>query len=141
MTNHVLNPRQYYLTLCQEVDDDLCQAMLRYMLDQGFIGEKRRVSRAQLAAALLGKADDRNDRKIRKAKEILVRDMKVPILSSAGVAGYYLAEYQDEIDAFTEENNNRIQSLHDQNTAVRKIKLPYLPPKHIQQKPLWGERL
>lgn len=142
MAFQIFDPRQYYLELCAEITDELCLAMLHYMLDNGFIGFEHRVTRGELAEALLGDASDRNDRKIRKAKEVLTRD-GFPILSSSGSAGYYLAQYQDEIDGFIQENNNRIASLQEQNSAARKaarrIQLPYLPPKHIQQQ-LFGGR-
>jgi len=136
-----LDPLTYYHNLCKEVTDELCLAMLQYMIDNDCIGEKHRVSRAHLANALLGKVNDRNDRKIRRAKAILVKEKGVPILSSSGSKGYYLAEFQDEIDGLIQENNNRITSLMEQNQAIRKVKLPYLPPDHIKQNRLWGKRL
>jgi hypothetical protein len=136
---HDFDPRTYYLALCKEVTDELCLSMLQYMIDNGCIGEDHRVSRSHLASALLGKVTTGNDRKIRKAKETL-NQMGFPMLSSSGAKGYYLAEYQDEIDEYTVENNHRIASLHEQNRAVRKVKLPYRPPKHLEQKNLWEGR-
>lgn len=126
------DPRTYYLTLLKEVTDELCCKMLRYMIDNDCIGEDNRVSRAHLASALLGKADERNDRKIRKAKEIIVKDMGILILSSSGTRGYYLAEYQEEVDAFVRENNNRIASLRQLNNVARSIHLPNTPPPNSQ---------
>jgi hypothetical protein len=139
LTRTAIDPRQYYLNLCDEVTDELCLAMLHYMIENAYIGFEHRVTRGELAEALLGKDNPRNDRKIRKAKETLTKQ-GFPILSSSGTAGYYLAEYQDEIDGFIQENNNRIASLQEQNRAARKIKLPYLQPKHVQQRQLFGGR-
>ena len=127
-----LDPRTYYLDLCREVTDELCRDLINYMIEFGCIGYANRVTRAHLASALLGKASSRNDRKIRKAKERLIHD-RVPILSSSGTAGYYLAEYQDEIDDYVMENNNRIASLQEQVKAARKVRLPYRQPDHIEQ--------
>lgn len=88
--NHYrIDPRQYYLDLCKKVTDDLCRSMLRYMLHRGYIGEKNRVTRAELAVALLGSANPRTDRKIRKAKEELTKK-GFPFLSSSGAMGMIL---------------------------------------------------
>ena len=121
------DPRAYYLSLLEEVTDELCLAMLRYMIDNHCIGEDNRVSRGHLASVLLGKADDRNDRKIRKAKELIVKNTGILILSSSGAKGYYLAEYQEEVDAFVRENDSRIASLRQLNNLARLVHLPNKP--------------
>jgi hypothetical protein len=138
MLRNAIDPRQFYLDLCKQVTDELMQQLLGYMINHGYIGHNNRVTRGELATALLGVHEDRTDRMIRKAKEELTRQ-GVPILSSSGTAGYYLAEYQDEIDEYIRENNNRIQSLHQQNSAASKVKLPYLPSTHTPQPRLFEE--
>ncbi|MDY6867469.1 MAG: hypothetical protein SVT56_06130 [Chloroflexota bacterium] len=127
------DPILFYRNLCREVTDELCLNMLNYMIENGCIGFNNRVSRAHLASALLGKANATNDRKIRKAKALLIEKMGVPIMSSSGSKGYYLAEYQDQIDGLITENNTRIASLMAQNRAINRIKLPYNHPSHTKR--------
>jgi hypothetical protein len=138
---HKFDPRTYYLALCKEVTDEFCLDMLKYMIENDCIGYNSRVSRSHLANALLGKVTTGNDRKIRKAKETL-NQMGFPMLSSSGAKGYYLAEYQDEIDEYTIENNHRIASLMAQNNAINRVKLPYVAPSKSKQTqpPLWSGR-
>ena len=126
------DPRAYYLSLIEEVTDELCRDMLNYMIENGCIGEECRVSRAHLAGVLLGKVNEHNDRKIRRAKEIIVKEKGILILSSSGTKGYYLAEYQEEVDAFIKENNNRIASIRQLNNVARRIVLPHTPPPDTQ---------
>ena len=121
------DPRTYYLSLLEEVTDELCLGLLHYMLENDCIGEQNRVSRSHLASALLGAVNDRNDRKIRKAKEVIVKEYGILILSSSGARGYYLAEYQEEVDAFVQENSNRIASLRQLNNLARRVHLPNKP--------------
>ena len=126
------DPRTYYLSLMEEVTDELCLDLLNYMLENDCIGEQNRVSRSHLASALLGAVNDRNDRKIRRAKEMIVKDLGILILSSSGARGYYLAEYQEEVDAFVRENNNRIASLRQLNHLASRVHLPSKPASHSQ---------
>jgi len=129
------DPFTFYLMLCESVDDRLRERLLRYMVQHGYIGKKHRVTRRELAIELLGKFTQRTDRMIRKSKEGL------PILSSSGKSGYYLAAYQEEIDAYIQENKNRITSLQQNIHAAKKIKLPYLQPDHMKQLNFLEERL
>ncbi|MEA3327791.1 MAG: hypothetical protein U9R53_10895 [Chloroflexota bacterium] len=133
MTNTATNfdPRTFYITLCWEITDDLRQKLIRFMVDKGYIGKEHRVSRQELAIQLLGKHNPLTDRKIRKAKE------GTPILSTSGKSGYYLPEFQDEIDDYIKENNNRIASLQRNISQAKKITLPYQPPTTGQQPLLW----
>lgn len=126
------DPFTYYFALCDEVDDELQDQMALYMIRNGYIGEENRVSREELAIALLGKFTPRTDRKIRKAKEQLVQKGML-ILSSSGTAGYYLPAFQDEVDDYVRENQNRIHSLQQNINSAKRIKLPYRQPNHVKQ--------
>lgn len=126
------DPYTYYFTLCDEVDDELQDQMALYMIRNGYIGFENRVSREELAVALLGKFTPRNDRKIRKAKEELVKKGML-ILSSSGSPGYYLPAFQDEVDDYVREVLNRINSLQKSIQSAKRIKLPYRQPDHVKQ--------
>lgn len=126
------DPFTYYFALCEEVDDELQDQMAMYMIRNGYIGEENRVSREELAIALLGKFTPRTDRKIRKAKEELVSKGML-ILSSSGTPGYYLPAYQDEVDNYIREVLNRINSLQQSIKSAKRIKLPYRQPDHVRQ--------
>ena len=128
------DPRTYYINLCSEIDDELRRRLVRYMAEQGCIGKKNRVTRKELATTLLGKFTPHTDRKIRKAKE------GFPILSTSGKTGYYLPASREEVEAYVQENNKRIQALQLSNRIALKTKLPYnLPPTHTPQPRLFEE--
>lgn len=128
------DPRAYYINLCKDIDDDFRRKLVRFMAEHGFIGKKNRITRRDLAVSLLGKHTPLTDRKIRKAKE------GAPILSTSGKAGYYLPASRDEIDAYVQENINRINALQQNNRVALKVKLPYnLPPTHTPQPRLWED--
>jgi len=135
MTAETFDPRTFYRILCWDIKDALRQKLIRYMVQKGYIGKEHRVTRRELAVQLLGEDNDLNDRKIRKAKE------GAPILSTSGKAGYYLPEFQNEINDYIKENNNRIASLQRNIRQAKRIKLPYQPPTAGQQPRLWEERL
>jgi len=135
MTAETFDPRTFYITLCRGINDDLRQKLIRYMVQKGYIGKEHRVTRRELAVQLLGKFNSLNDRKIRKAKE------GAPILSTSGKAGYYLPKSRQEIEAYIQENTNRIKALQERNWMVKSLELPYQPPTAGQQPRLWEERL
>lgn len=128
------DPRTYYINLCSEIDDELRRRLVRYMAKKGYIGEENRISRKDLAVRFFGKHNPGTDRKIRKAKE------GFPILSTSGKTGYYLPASREEIEAYVQENNKRIQALQRSNRIALKTKLPYnLPPTHTPQPRLFEE--
>lgn len=131
-TRQIFDPLEYYFKLCENVDDELQDQLVMYMIRNGYIGEDNRVTRKELATTLLGEHTPRTDRMIRKAKEELVKKGML-ILSSSGTAGYYLPAFQDEVDEFIRENQNRIHSLQQSIKSARRIKLPYRQPEHVKQ--------
>lgn len=126
------DPIEYYFKFCKEVDDELQDALVMYMIRNGFIGDQHRVTRKQLSIALLGEHTPRTDRMIRKAKEELLKKGML-ILSSSGRSGYYLPAFQDEVDDYIRENQNRIQALQENTRMAKRVKLPYRQPDHVRQ--------
>ena len=128
-----LDPRSYYVSLCEDIPDRLQAQIVAYMAEHGYIGVDNRITREGLCRAIFGKSNRRLDRKIRKAKE------GSAILSTSGKAGYFLPATQDEVDIAKRENLSRIRALKNANSALEHIQVPYRPPAVNRQKTLWEE--
>lgn len=76
------------------------------------IGSDNPISRAQLQKFL-----NIPDRKIRdEIREIRLKN--IPVVSSSSKAGYYIADNQEEIEAFIRENKSRIRELEAVNAIM-----------------------
>ena len=128
-----LDPRSYYVALCEDIPDRLQAQIVAYMAEHGYIGVNHRITREKLCLAIFGKFNRLLDRKIRKAKE------GSAILSTSGKAGYFLPATQDEVDSAKRENNSRIRALKTANNALEQIEVPYRLPTINRQKTLWEE--
>ena len=85
-----------YEALLDSITDDDCRKAFDFMLDRGAIGADNRLTIEAISFQLYKAVGDNAIRKTRDVLEILRTEYRVPICSTSGKPGRWLAASEDE---------------------------------------------
>jgi hypothetical protein len=133
----MIDPSAHYACILEGLPEDLGRKVFTIL--SGHVGQDRAITREALATQALGEFTATTDRQVREVIEEL-RRKRVPVLSSSGRAGYWLAKDRADVDGCIADLYARYHSIEETIRQLRQARVPaeMAEGERARQERLWA---